>query len=121
MFGRYKEKVDVIETLPMVPLRDVVVFPHMMIPFVIGRASSIKALDYALVKGKRIFLSAQHDATRDNPTAEEIYTLGTICNIVQSLKLPDGNVKVLVEGRGRGCAWRAKAEKACVKVRLSLI
>jgi len=72
MFGRDKEKVDVIETLPMVPLRDVVVFPHMMIPFVIGRPSSIKALEYALVKGKRIFLSAQHDATRDNPGPDEI-------------------------------------------------
>ena len=72
MFGRDKEKTDVIETLPMVPLRDLVVFPHMMIPFVIGRASSIKALDYALTKGKRIFLAAQHDATRDNPGPDEI-------------------------------------------------
>src|SRR5262245_46733373 len=59
MFGRDKEKSDTIETLPMVPLRDVVVFPHMMIPFVVGRPSSIKALDHALLKGKRIFLSAQ--------------------------------------------------------------
>ena len=75
MFGR--DKNDVIETLPMVPLRDVVVFPHMMIPFVIGRQSSIRALDQAVAGGKRIFLSAQHDATRDNPGPEEIYTLGT--------------------------------------------
>ena len=67
MFGRDKDKMDVIETLPMVPLRDVVVFPHMMIPFVIGRPSSIKALEYALVKGKRIFLAAQHDAAIDEP------------------------------------------------------
>ena len=102
MLGRDKEKADVIETLPMVPLRDVVVFPHMMIPFVIGRASSIKALEHALIKGKRIFLSAQHDATRDNPGPDEIHTLGTICNIVQHLNLPDGNVKVLVEGLERG-------------------
>src|SRR4026208_1128757 len=109
MFGRDKEKADVIETLPMVPLRDVVVFPHMMIPFVIGRPSSIKALEYALVKGKRIFLSAQHAPTRDNPGPEEIHTLGTICNIVQSLKLPDGNVKVLVEGLDRGRALGVKA------------
>ena len=107
---------DVIETLPMVPLRDVVVFPHMMIPFVIGRASSIKALEYALLKGKRIFLSAQHDATRDNPSPEEIYTLGTICNIVQSLKLPDGNVKVLVEGLDRGRALEFKEESGFLKV-----
>ncbi|HEY5906402.1 MAG TPA: endopeptidase La [Vicinamibacteria bacterium] len=104
------------ETLPMVPLRDVVVFPHMMIPFVIGRPSSIRALEYALVKGKRIFLSAQHDATRDNPGPEEIYALGTICNIVQSLKLPDGNVKVLVEGLERGRALDFKEESGFFKV-----
>jgi ATP-dependent Lon protease len=111
----------VIETLPMVPLRDVVVFPHMMMPFVIGRPSSIKALDYALVKGKRIFLSAQHDATRDNPGPEEIHTLGTICNIVQSLKLPDGNVKVLVEGLDRGRALEFKEEQGFFKVVVKLI
>jgi ATP-dependent Lon protease len=121
VFGRDKEKNDVIETLPMVPLRDVVVFPHMMIPFVIGRVSSIKALDYALVKGKRIFLSAQHDATKDNPSADEIYTLGTICNIVQSLKLPDGNVKVLVEGLDRGRALEFKEEQGFLKVVVKLI
>jgi len=121
MFERDKEKVDVIETLPMVPLRDVVVFPHMMIPFVIGRPSSIKALEYALVKGKRIFLSAQHDATRDNPGPDEIHTLGTICNIVQSLKLPDGNVKVLVEGLDRGRALEFKEHEGFFKVVVKLI
>ena len=121
MFGRDKDKMDVIETLPMVPLRDVVVFPHMMIPFVIGRPSSIKALEYALVKGKRIFLSAQHDATRDNPGPDEIYTLGTLCNIVQSLKLPDGNVKVLVEGLDRGRALEFKEEQGFLKVVAKLI
>src|SRR6266481_2243130 len=121
MFGRDKEKVDVIETLPMVPLRDVVVFPHMMIPFVIGRPSSIKALEYALVKGKRIFLSAQHDATRDNPGPDEIHTLGTLCNIVQSLKLPDGNVKVLVEGLDRGRALEFKEHEGFFKVVVKLI
>jgi len=121
MFGRDKEKTDVIETLPMVPLRDVVVFPHMMIPFVIGRPSSIKALDYALVKGKRIFLSAQHDATRDNPSPDEIHTIGTVCNIVQSLKLPDGNVKVLVEGLDRGRAMEFKEESGFFKVVVKLI
>jgi ATP-dependent Lon protease len=121
MQGRDKDKVDVIETLPLVPLRDVVVFPHMMMPFVIGRPSSIKALEYALVKGKRIFLSAQHDATRDNPGPEEIHTLGTICNIVQSLKLPDGNVKVLVEGLDRGRALEFKEEQGFFKVVVKLI
>ena len=121
MFGRDKEKVDVIETLPMVPLRDVVVFPHMMMPFVIGRPSSIKALEYALLKGKRIFLSAQHDATRDNPGPDEIHTLGTICNIVQSLKLPDGNVKVLVEGLDRGRALEFKEREGFFTVVCKLI
>jgi ATP-dependent Lon protease len=121
MQGRDKDKVDVIETLPLVPLRDVVVFPHMMMPFVIGRPSSIKALEYALLKGKRIFLSAQHDATRDNPGPEEIHTLGTICNIVQSLKLPDGNVKVLVEGLDRGRALEFKEEHGFFKVVVKLI
>src|SRR6476469_8272128 len=116
MFGRDKEKADVIETLPLVPLRDVVVFPHMMMPFVIGRPSSIKALDYALVKGKRIFLSAQHDATRDNPGPDEIRTLGPICTIVQSLQLPDGNVKVLVEGRDCGRAVEWKEDKGFYRV-----
>ena len=105
----------------MVPLRDVVVFPHMMIPFVIGRPSSIRALDYALAKGKRIFLSAQHDATRDNPGPDEIHTLGTICNIVQSLKLPDGNVKVLVEGLDRGRALEFKEESGFFRVVVKLI
>jgi ATP-dependent Lon protease len=111
----------VIETLPMVPLRDLVVFPHMMIPFVIGRASSIRALDYALTKGKRIFLSAQHDATRDNPGPDEIHTLGTVCNIVQSLKLPDGNVKVLVEGLDRARALEFKDENGLLKVVVKLV
>src|SRR5436190_17400863 len=120
MFGRDKEKVDVIETLPMVPLRDVVVFPHMMIPFVIGRPSSIKALEHDLIKGKRIFLSAQHDASRDAPGPEEIHTLGTICNIVQSLKLPDGNVKVLVEGLDRGRALEFKEGQGFFRVVVKL-
>ena len=110
-----------IETLPMVPLRDLVVFPHMMIPFVIGRPSSIKALDHALAKGKRIFLSAQHDATRDNPGPDEIHTLGTVCNIVQSLKLPDGNVKVLVEGLDRARALEFKDDNGLLKVVIKLI
>ena len=115
MFGQ-RDKMENTETLPMVPLRDVVVFPHMMIPFVIGRQSSIKALEHALARGKRIFLSAQHDATRDNPSPEEIYTLGTVCNIVQSLKLPDGNVKVLVEGLERARALEFREEGGYLRV-----
>ena len=89
---------EVYETLPIVPLRDVVVFPHMMMPFVIGRPSSTRALEHALLKDKRIFLAAQHDASVDDPRPEDIFTMGSVANVVQSLKLPDGNIKVLVEG-----------------------
>ncbi|HXG88125.1 MAG TPA: endopeptidase La [Vicinamibacterales bacterium] len=100
--------VEVYETLPVVPLRDVVVFPHMMMPFVIGRPSSIRALEHALAKDKRIFLAAQHDAAVDDPGAEDVYTMGCVANVVQSLKLPDGNIKVLVEGveRARVIEWK---------------
>ena len=89
---------EVYETLPVVPLRDVVVFPHMMMPFVIGRPSSIRALEHALGKDKRIFLAAQHDAGTDDPRPEDVFMMGCVANVVQSLKLPDGNIKVLVEG-----------------------
>ena len=96
------------ETLPIVPLRDVVVFPYMMMPFVIGRPSSTRALEHALAKDKRIFLAAQKDAANDDPNSTDIYTMGCVANIVQSLKLPDGNVKVLVEGvdRARTIEWK---------------
>ena len=96
------------ETLPIVPLRDVVVFPHMMMPFVIGRPSSTRALEHALGGDKRIFLAAQKDAANDDPSPNDIYTMGCVANLVQSLRLPDGNVKVLVEGidRARTIEWK---------------
>jgi ATP-dependent Lon protease len=86
----------------MMPIRDVVIFPHMMTPFVVGREASIRALEEALAGDKRIFLATQHDASVDDPKPGEIYQVGTVANIVQSLKLPDGNIKVLVEGLERG-------------------
>src|SRR6266851_3281227 len=107
---------EVYETLPIVPLRDVVVFPHMMMPFVIGRPSSTRALDHALLKDKRIFLAAQHDASVDDPRPEDIYTMGCVANVVQSLKLPDGNIKVLVEGLERARAVEWKEDKGFYRV-----
>src|ERR1700752_4540471 len=86
----------------MMPIRDVVIFPFMMTPFVVGRESSVRALEEALAADKKIFLATQHDASIDEPKANEIYQVGTVVNIVQSLKLPDGNIKVLVEGIERG-------------------
>ena len=112
---------DVYETLPIVPLRDVVVFPHMMMPFVIGRPSSIRALEHALGKDKRIFLAAQHDASTDDPRPEDIYTMGCVANIVQSLKLPDGNIKVLVEGVDRARAVEWKEDKGFFRVVVKVV
>lgn len=87
--------------LPLLPLRDVVVFPHMVIPLFVGRPKSIKALEAAMEQGKSIMLAAQKTATKDEPSAEDIYEIGCVANILQMLKLPDGTVKVLVEGSQR--------------------
>ena len=88
-------------TLPLLPLRDVVVFPHMVIPLFVGRPKSIKALEAAMEQGKSIMLAAQKAAAKDEPSASDIYEIGCVANILQMLKLPDGTVKVLVEGAQR--------------------
>ncbi len=117
MFGnKPRERAEIYETLAMVPLRDVVIFPYMMMPFVIGRASSVRALEYSLAHDRRIFLAAQHDATTDDPQASDIYTVGTISNIVQSVKLPDGNIKVLVEGLDRGRTIECREEEGFFQI-----
>jgi ATP-dependent Lon protease len=86
---------------PLLPLRDVVVFPHMVIPLFVGRPKSIKAMEIAMEAGKSILLVAQKSAAKDEPAAEDMYRIGCISNILQMLKLPDGTVKVLVEGGQR--------------------
>ncbi|MHB1677023.1 MAG: endopeptidase La [Sulfuriferula sp.] len=88
-------------TLPLLPLRDVVVFPHMVIPLFVGRAKSIKALEIAMETGKSILLAAQKSASKDDPSPEDLYRIGSVATILQMLKLPDGTVKVLVEGNQR--------------------
>jgi ATP-dependent Lon protease len=110
-----REKTDT-RTLPMMPIRDVVIFPYMMTPFVVGRESSIRALEDALAGEKKIFLATQHDASVDEPKPNEIYQVGTISNIVQSLKLPDGNIKVLVEGVERGKIQKISSEEGYFRV-----
>ena len=92
---------DSLQHLPMVPLRDVVVFPYTMVPFVVGRRSSLAAVENALGGSRRIFLATQRNAKIDDPKPEDINSIGTIANIVQSLKLPNGNIKLLVEGLAR--------------------
>ncbi|MGO4514490.1 endopeptidase La [Terriglobus sp. 2YAB30_2] len=99
-----------VQKLPMMPIRDMVIFPHMMTPFVVGRESSVRALEEALNGDRRIFLATQHDATVDDPSADDIYQVGTIGNIVQSVKMPDGNIKVLVEGIERARATELNDE-----------
>jgi len=89
------------KNLPVLPLRDVVVFPHMVIPLFVGRRKSIKALELAMESGKEIMLVAQKSASDDDPSVEQIHEIGTLANILQLLRLPDGTVKVLVEGEHR--------------------
>ena len=86
---------------PVLPLRDIVVFPHMIVPLFVGREKSVNALEEVVDKGKKILLTTQKSATLDDPTVKDIYTVGTVGNILQMLKLPDGTVKVLVEGGER--------------------
>jgi len=82
--------------LPMMPIRDMVIFPYMVTPFVVGRESSVRALEEALTGDRKIFLATQHDASIDEPKPKEIFQVGTICTIVQSVKMPDGNIKVFL-------------------------
>ena len=98
-------------TYPLLPLRDVVVFPHMVIPLFVGRPKSIKALETAMEAGKSILLVAQKSAAKDEPSPEDLYDIGSIANILQMLKLPDGTVKVLVEGVQRARVLSVVDEK----------
>jgi ATP-dependent Lon protease len=100
------------DLFPLLPLRDVVVFPHMVIPLFVGRAKSIKALEAAMEAGKSIVLVAQKSAAKDEPATEDIYRIGSIANILQMLKLPDGTVKVLVEGTQRAKVLRIFDDKS---------
>src|SRR5882762_7571836 len=112
---------DKTERLPLVPLRDVVVFPYTMIPFVVGRRSSLLAVERALAGDKRIFLATQRDAKIDDPKPEEINAIGTVANIVQSLKLPNGNIKLLVEGAARGRVQSLETVDGCLVAVLAIV
>ncbi|HTV58309.1 MAG TPA: endopeptidase La [Verrucomicrobiae bacterium] len=117
MFNREKQDT---RRVPMMPVREMVIFPEMMHPFIVGREASVRALEEALAGEKKIFLVTQHDASIDDPKPEEIYQVGTLANIVQSVKLPDGNIKVLVEGTERARIVSVSTEegffRATVKV-----
>jgi ATP-dependent Lon protease len=102
-------------TLPMLPLRDVVVYPHMVLPLFVGRAKSIAALEKAMENDKHVFLVAQQDASKDNPEKEDLYAIGTTAKVMQLLRLPDGTVKVLVEGGVRATLSSLEDEGEFVK------
>ena len=107
-------------TLPVLPLRDVVVFPHMVIPLFVGREKSITALELSDAHDKRIFLAAQKDAGMDDPKADDIYTAGTVAHVLQMLKLPDGTVKVLVEGISRASVTEWSQRDGCFMAKLAI-
>jgi ATP-dependent Lon protease len=98
--------------LPLLPLRDVVVFPHMVIPLFVGRPKSIKALEVAMESGKHIMLAAQKSAAKDDPAPDDLYRVGCVASILQMLKLPDGTVKVLVEGNQRALIGRFEDQRS---------
>ncbi|MEK7341768.1 MAG: LON peptidase substrate-binding domain-containing protein, partial [Candidatus Binatota bacterium] len=95
------KEADGLLTVPLLPLRDIIVFPHMVVPLFVGRQRSIKALEEATQKQGPIFLSSQKDAKTNDPTENDIYRIGVLGSVVQMLKLPDGTVKVLIEGKKR--------------------
>jgi ATP-dependent Lon protease len=118
MFNREKQEM---KRVPMMPVRDMVIFPQQMTPFIVGREASVRALEEALAGDKKIFLSTQHDASIDDPKPEEIYAVGTLANIVQSVKLPDGNIKVLVEGVERARAISIATEEGFFRATVRLL
>jgi len=118
MFNREKQEM---KRVTMMPVRDMVIFPQQMTPFIVGREASVRALEEALTGDKKIFLSTQHDASVDDPKPEEIYAVGTLANIVQSVKLPDGNIKVLVEGVERARALSIATEEGFFRATVRLL
>jgi len=118
MFSKEKSET---RRVPMMPVREMVIFPEMMHPFIVGREASVRALEEALAGDKKIFLVTQHDASVDDPKPEEIYQVGTLANIVQSVKLPDGNIKVLVEGTERAKIVQVTSEEGFFRASIRVV
>jgi ATP-dependent Lon protease len=115
------EQMKVPEILPMLPVRDTVIFPYMILPLFVGRESSIKAVDEALAKDRMIFLATQKVSTDDNPAPESIYSVGTAAMVMKMLKLPDGRVKILVQGLAKGTIREYIQEKPLFVVRVQRV
>ncbi len=119
--GQEEKGIDIPESLPLLPLRDVVVFPYMIIPLFVGREISIRAVEEALAKDRLIMLSCQKDATVEDPAPEMINTVGTVSNIMRMLKLPDGRIKILVQGLSRAEITSFEETKSYFKVKIRKI
>ncbi|MCK5390952.1 MAG: endopeptidase La [Deltaproteobacteria bacterium] len=121
MFFNNEDGKGQVDTFPLLPLRDVVIFPYMVAPLFVGREKSIRALEEAMKTNKEIFLVAQKDAKKNDPTEKDIYDIGTIGTIVQMLRLPDGTVKLLVEGKSRACVKNYLPNKSYIMVEVENI
>jgi ATP-dependent Lon protease len=115
-----KDKLE-LKRVPMMPVREMVIFPQMMTPFIVGRESSVRALEEALAGDKKIFLATQHDASVDEPKPKDIHQVGTLASIVQSVKLPDGNIRVLVEGAERAKILQVTTEDGFFRATVRLM
>ncbi|MGY8804164.1 MAG: LON peptidase substrate-binding domain-containing protein, partial [bacterium] len=107
--------------MPLLPLRDIVVFPHMVVPLFVGRAKSIQALEDAVEGGRELMLAAQRQAGDEDPTEDEIYDVGTLGKIIQLLRLPDGTVKVLVEGKSRARIDEYVSSEPYLRVKITVL
>jgi len=116
-----REDVEIPNTLPLLPVRDVVIFSYMILPLFVGREGSIKAVDEALSKDRLIFLATQKDPTVEDPKPEGIYSVGTVATVMRMLKLPDGRVKILVQGLMRGRIIEYTQQKPCYMVNIEKI
>ncbi len=108
-------------SVPLIPLRDIVVFPHMVVPLFVGRDKSVKALELAMSQDKSVLLAAQKKAKTDDPAPDDIYKIGTLGSILQLLRLPDGSVKALVEGKKRAQIKEFIPSKECFMVKVAEI
>ena len=112
---------DIPDVIPLLPIRDIVIYPYMMIPLFVGRELSINAVNEALARDRHIFLVVQKDPTEDDPDADDLYRVGTVATILRMLKLDDGRVKVLVQGLTKGALEHVIKEKPYFEVRIEKV
>ena len=114
MSAQQEQAIEATTAFPVLPLRDIVIFPYMVTPLFVGRPRSIQALEWAVEHGRSIYLVTQRDPKTDDPQADELYPIGTLGQVVQMLKLPDGTVKVLVEGKSRARTLQLSYDEECI-------